>query len=190
MDAMNRLIFRPPNGMLMSPKERLRDISAKEFPVALRIITWVHVAISFVAIATGLVVAFGMLTGQRMDGCTQWFLITTVSTSVTGFFFPFQKYLPSHVLGIISLVVLLIAILARYSFQMDGAWRWIYVAGAVIALYLNVLVLIVQSFQKVPALKAKAPTQKEPPFVITQLVTLVAFIAIGIAAGARFYPAQ
>lgn len=189
MDAMNRLIFRPPHMMLVSPKERLRDISAKEFPVVLKIITWVHVAISFVAIATGIVVAVGLVTGQRMDAWTLWFLITTVLTSVTGFFFPFQRLLPSHALGIISLIVLLIAILARYSFQIEGAWRWIYVVGAVIALYLNVLVLIVQAFQKVPALKAQAPTQKEPPFVITQLVTLVAFIAIGIAAAARFYPA-
>jgi hypothetical protein len=96
--------------------------------------------------------------------------------------------LPSHVLGAISLVVLVVALVARYSFHLEGAWRWIYVVGAVLALYLNVFVLIVQAFLKVPALKSKAPTQSEPPFVVSQLVALVVFVGIGIAAVMRFNP--
>jgi hypothetical protein len=107
---------------------------------------------------------------------------------VTGFGFPFEKLLPSHVLGVISLVVLVIAILARYTFHLDGAARWIYVVGAVVSLYLNVFVLIVQAFQKVPSLKAKAPTQSEPPFLLTQLVTLAIFVGIAIVGVIRFYP--
>ncbi len=156
--------------------------------MALRIFTWVHVAISLVAIAAGLVVVCGLLAGQPMDGWTLVFLVTTVLTSVTGFGFPFDRLLPSHVLGIISLVVLAVALVARYSFHLDGAWRWIYVVGAVLALYLNVFVLIVQAFQKVPSLKSKAPTQSEPPFVVTQLVALAVFVGVGIAAVMKFHP--
>jgi hypothetical protein len=156
--------------------------------MALRVFTWVHVAISLVAIAAGLIVVCGLLAGQPMDGWTLVFLVTTVLTSVTGFGFPFDKLLPSHVLGIISLVVLAVALVARYSFHLDGAWRWIYVVGAVLALYLNVFVLIVQAFQKVPALKSKAPTQSEPPFVVTQLIALAVFVGVGIAAVMRFHP--
>jgi hypothetical protein len=154
--------------------------------VALKIFTWVHVAISFVAIATGLIVVCGLLAGQPMDEWTLVFLVTTVLTSATGFGFPFEKLLPSHAVGIISLVVLAAAIIARYSFHFEGAWRWIYVVGAVLALYLNVFVLIVQAFQKVPALKSKAPTQSEPPFVLTQLVALAVFVGVAIAAVMRF----
>ncbi len=150
--------------------------------------TLIHVLISVVGIASGLVVIFGLLNGRPFSRLTAVFLATTVLTSVTGFGFPFDHLLPSHKLGIISLVVLSIAIPARYVFHMAGAWRWIYVVGATIALYLNVFVGVVQSFEKVPALKALAPTQSETPFVVAQLFVLVLFIVIAIFATKRFDP--
>lgn len=149
-------------------------------------LTFVHVVLSLVAIFSGLVVAFGLLAAERLDGWTAVFLATTVATSVTGFFFPFHKLLPSHGVGIISLVVLSVAILARYGRHLAGAWRRTYVITALTALYLNVFVLIVQLFLKVPALKAMAPTQSEPPFKLAQLAVLVLFIVLGIFAMMRF----
>ena len=149
--------------------------------------TLVHVLISLVGIASGLVVVFGLLTGKRLDGWTALFLATTVATSVTGFGFPFDHLLPSHKVGIISLALLAIAILARYAFHLRGVWRRIYVTTAVAALYLNVFVGVVQAFLKVPALHALAPKQTEPPFLVTQLVVLVLFIVIGIMAAKRFH---
>jgi hypothetical protein len=148
--------------------------------------TFLHVLISLVGIGSGLIVMFGFLNGKRLDGMNTLFLITTVLTSVTGFGFPFDHLLPSHILGIISLVVLAIAIPARYVFHLGGAWRRVYVITASIALYLNVFVLVAQSFMKVPALNALAPTQKEPPFLVAQLVVMVIFIGLTILAVKRF----
>src|SRR5207253_1791059 len=119
--------------------------------------TFVHVLISLVGIGSGFVVLFGLLAGKRLNGWTALFLATTVATSVTGFGFPFDHLLPSHKVGIISLLVLAIAILARYVFHLAGAWRRIYVVSASVALYLNVFVGVVQAFEKVPALKELAP---------------------------------
>ena len=149
--------------------------------------TLVHVLLSLAGIASGLVVVFGLLTGKRLDGWTALFLATTVATSLTGFGFPFDQLLPSHKVGIISLAVLAVAILARYAFHLRGVWRRIYVTTAVAALYLNVFVGVVQAFLKVPALHALAPKQTEPPFLVTQLVVLVLFIVIGIMAAKRFH---
>ena len=154
----------------------------------LQIYTIIHTLISLVAIFTGFVVLFGLLAGQRLDGWTKWFLITAVATTVTGFFFPFHGLTPAFKLGIISAFVLVITIYARYPRQFAGAWRWIYVVGAVISLYFNVFVLVVQSFEKVSALHAMAPTQTEPPFKLTQLVVLGLFVLIGIVAAIRFRP--
>src|SRR5271169_4442955 len=126
--------------------------------------TLLHVLISLIGIGSGFVVVSGLLTGKRLDGWTALFLATTVTTSVTGFLFPFDHLLPSHKVGIISLVVLAVAILACYALHLTGAWRRIYVVSALIALYLNVFVAVVQAFLKVPTLKAMAPTQTEPPF--------------------------
>lgn len=151
--------------------------------------TWVHVIISLVGIVTGFVVIKGMLASQRLDDWTAVFLATTVLTSVTGFGFPFEKILPSHIVGIISLVVLLIAIVARYAFGMGGGWRPTYVVAALVAQWLNVFVLVAQLFNKVTALRALAPTQSEPPFLIAQTVVMVLFIITGIAALRRFHPA-
>lgn len=149
-------------------------------------ILFVHVAISLVGIVSGFVVIWGMLVARRLDGWTAVFLATTVATSVTGFFLPAERLLPSHVVGIISLVMLAVAIVARYERRMAGGWRRTYVITAVVAQYLNFLVVIVQSFQKVPALHELAPTQTEPPFAIAQLVALVAFVAVGVLAAKRF----
>ncbi len=149
--------------------------------------TFLHVLISLIGIGSGLVVMFGFITGKRLDTLTAVFLTTTALTSVTGFGFPFDHLLPSHKLGIISLVVLAIAIPARYVFHLAGSWRWIYVVGASMALYLNVFVLIAQLFMKVPALKALAPTQSEPPFLVAQILVLLIFVGLTILAAKRFH---
>jgi hypothetical protein len=152
----------------------------------LHIYTIIHVLISLAGIFTGFVVLLGLLAGKRLDGWTKWFLITTVATSVTGFGFPIHRFGAPHVIGIISLIILALAIYARYPKRLTGAWRWIYVVGAMIALYLNSFVGVVQAFQKIPALNSLAPTQTEPPFQIAQLVLLVLFIVLTIVAVIRF----
>lgn len=156
------------------------------FGMSLATYTLVHVLISLAGIGSGLVVLFGLVTGQRLDGWTAVFLATTVATSVTGFGFPFDHLLPSHIVGFISLAVLAVAIAARYAFHLRGAWRRVYAVGAVLALYLNVFVGVVQSFLKIPALNALAPKQTEPPFVLSQGIVLVAFVVLAIVAAIRF----
>src|SRR5277367_1704633 len=136
----------------------------------LRMFTIIYVLISLLGIASGFVVIYGLHTADPMDGWTKFFLVTTVATRITGFFFPVKRLMPSHIVGIISLVVLAPVIYARYHTDLTGSWRLIYVVGTVLAQYLNFFVLIVQSFQKIPALKKLAPTQKEPPFLLTQLL--------------------
>jgi hypothetical protein len=150
------------------------------------IILGIHVGLSLVGILSGFVVLFGLLAGKRLDGWTALFLVTTVATSVTGFLLPFHQLLPSHKVAIISLVVLAIAIVARYARHLAGVWRWIYVVTAAIALYLNVFVGVVQAFEKVPALKAAAPTQSEPPFLVAQIVVLLLFVVLTIVAAIKF----
>ena len=156
--------------------------------MVLQIYTIVHTLISLVAIFTGVVVVFGMLGGSRLDGWTKWFLITAVATTVTGFFFPFHGFTPAIGLGIISLPFLALTLFARYPKHLSGAWRWIYVIGAVICLYFNLFVAVVQSFEKIPALHAMARTQTEPPFKHTQVIVLALFILLGIVAVIRFRP--
>jgi hypothetical protein len=148
--------------------------------------TLIHVVISLIGIGTGAVVSLGMLSGKRLDGWTALFLASTAATSVTGFGFPFDHLLPSHIVGIISLVVLAVASYARYGQHLAGGWRTAYVIGAVAALYFNVFVLVVQLFRRVPVLTALAPTQSEPPFAIAQLGVLVLFIALGVMARKTF----
>jgi hypothetical protein len=151
--------------------------------------TIIHVIISLIAIAAGFITVFGMLTGNRMASWTAIFLVMTVLTSVTGFGFPFDHVLPSHIVGAISLVVLAVALFAVYSKHLSGVWRWIYVVSAIIALWFNVFVLIVQSFMKIAALKALAPTQSEPPFQIAQGAALALFVVLAILAVRQFRPA-
>ena len=148
--------------------------------------TKLHVMISLIGIVSGLVVMFRLLIGRKLNRWTALFLISTALMSVTGFFFSFHGVPPAIVVGIISLIVLAVAIFARYSRHLAGHWRWIYAATAMIALYFNIFVLIVQLFQKVPALKALAPTQTEPPFAVTQLVVLALFVLLTIIAAIRF----
>ncbi|MGA6984347.1 MAG: hypothetical protein WCC95_02310 [Candidatus Sulfotelmatobacter sp.] len=152
--------------------------------------TFLHVLISLIGIGSGLIVMYGFLSRKRLDSMTAVFLVTTVLTSVTGFGFPVAHLLPSHIVGIISLVALAIAIPARYGFHLEGRWRSTFVVSASIALYLNVFVLVVQLFEKVPALKALAPTQSEPPFKIVQLLVLALFIALTVISVKKFRPAE
>src|SRR5947207_926989 len=151
----------------------------------LQIYTIIHTLISLIAIFTGIVVVFGMLAGAQLNGWTKWFLITAVATTVTGFFFPFHGFTPAIGLGIISLPFLALTIYARYSKRLGGAWRWIYAIGAVICLYFNLFVLVVQLFEKVPALHAMAPTQTEAPFKLTQLTVLLLSVLLSIVAAIR-----
>ena len=148
----------------------------------------VHALISLVGIATGLVAMAGALNARRLDGWTAVFLVTTIATSATGYLFPVTGVLPSHIVGAISLVVLAVAVFARYSRRLQGGWRSTYVITAMIALYFNVFVLVVQLFGKVPSLRALAPTQTEPPFAVAQVAVLLVFIAFGVVAVRKFRP--
>jgi hypothetical protein len=154
----------------------------------LQIYTIIHTLISLAAIFTGLVVLFGLLGGKRLDGWTKWFLITAVATTITGFFFPFHGFTPAIGVGIISLPFLALAIFARYPKHLTGPWHWIYVIGAVICLYFNLFIAVVQAFEKIPALHAMAPTQTEPPFELTQLIVLLVSALLAIVAAIRFHP--
>src|ERR1022692_106625 len=158
--------------------------------MGLSTLTTVHVVISLIGIVSGIIVMFGLLGSNRMPGLTAIFLLFTILTSATGFLFPFEKLLPSHMIGILSLVLLAIACLALYGMKLSGAWRWIYAVTAMIALYLNIFVLIIQSFLKVPGLHALAPSvpPSEPPFLVIQGVVLVFFVLVIIGASRRFRP--
>jgi hypothetical protein len=151
--------------------------------------TQFHVLLSLIGIVSGIVVVVGMLSANRLPAMTAIFLVTTVATSVTGFMFHFESFGPPEIVGAISLAVLAVAIVALYAYKLAGSWRWAYVASAAFALYLNAFVGVVQTFQKVPFFHALAPTQKEPPFAVAQIIVLIAFIALGIAAAKRFHPA-
>jgi hypothetical protein len=150
--------------------------------------TLLHVVISLIGIATGLVVAAAMLRSKAAGGWTAVFLATTILTSVTGYFFPVDKILPSHIVGAISLVALAIALVALYGFHLAGSWRWVYVTTALFALYLNCFVLVAQAFLKVAFLKALAPAQSDPPFIIAQVAVIAAFVLLGIKALRSFHP--
>jgi hypothetical protein len=147
-----------------------------------------HVAISMAAIFAGFIVLGGLYSSAKLPGWTAVFLVLTILTSVTGFMFPFAGITPAFVLGALSIVVLAIALIALYSRKMKGRWRWVYVTSAVLALYLNVFVFIVQSFQKVGFLQALAPTQAEPAFAIAQAAVLGLFVVLGWLAVSRFHP--
>ena len=154
--------------------------------------TLIHVVLSLIGIFAGLVVVGGLIAGRRLDGWIGLFLVTTILTNVTGFVFPFRILLPSHILGGLSLLLLPLTIAALYWKHLTGAWRQVFVVTTVLALYFNVFVLLVQLFQKMPALIVLAPTQKEPPFLVTQLIVLALFVWMGRAAvrGFRTLPAR
>ena len=144
--------------------------------------TLIHVLLSVLGIIAGLVVAGGFVAGRRLDGWTGLFLWTTLLTNVTGFVFPFVKFLPSHGVGILSLILSPVVIAALYWKHLAGPWRGIFVVGSVVLLYFNVFVLMAQLFGKVPAMRVLAPTGSEPPFLVTQLLVLVLFVWLGRAA--------
>jgi hypothetical protein len=158
--------------------------------MSLSTFTMVHVIISLIAIVSGIIVMFGLLGSNRMPGMTAIFLLFTILTSVTGFLFPFEKLLPSHMIGILSLVLLLIACIALYVMKLSGPWRWIYVVTAMVSLYLNIFVLIIQAFLKVPALTELAPGNPPsgPVFAVIQGLVLVFFVIVIIGAVRRFRP--
>jgi hypothetical protein len=148
--------------------------------------TLLHVVLSLLGIGAGFVVVYGFFTAKRLEAWTAVFLATTILTSVTGFFFPIERFTPALGTGILSLLVLTVAVAARYRFRLARRWRAAYVVSAMIALYLNVFVLVVQLYQKVPALAALAPTQTEPAFLATQLLVLLLFVALTISSLLRF----
>jgi hypothetical protein len=158
--------------------------------MSLATFTTVHVIISLIAIVAGIIVMFGLLGSNKMPGLTAIFLLFTILTSATGFLFPFEKLLPSHMIGILSLVLLAIACIALYGMKLSGAWRWIYVVTALLSLYFNVFVLVIQSFLKIPALTALAPGNPPsgPVFAVIQGVVLVFFVLVIIGAWRRFRP--
>ena len=155
--------------------------------LSLSTFTLIHVIISLAGIGSGFIVMYGLLNSKRLDGWTAILLTTTVLTSLTGFLFPFEGLKPSYIVGGISLVGLAIAIWARYGGRLAGSSRWIYVVSAALALYFNCFVAVVQAFAKISALKALAPTQTEPPFMVAQLVVLALFIWLTILATKRFH---
>ena len=158
--------------------------------MSLSAFTTLHVVISLIGIVAGIIVMFGMLGSNPMPGLTATFLLFTILTSVTGFLFPFEKLLPSHMIGILSLVLLAIACIALYGMNLSGAWRWIYAVTALLSLYFNVFVLVIQSFLKVPALTALAPGNPPsgPVFGAVQGIVLVFFVLMIIGEVRRFRP--
>jgi hypothetical protein len=151
-------------------------------------LVFIHTLISLVGIVTGFIVMKGILANDRMDRMTGWFLALTILTSATGFILPATKIMPSHIVGVISLVILAIACYARYSKRMAGKWRVTYLTTAIMAQWFNCFVLVAQLFLKVPALHELAPEGSEPPFAIAQGVVLLAFIAAGVLSLKRFHP--
>jgi hypothetical protein len=158
--------------------------------MSLATFTMVHVIISLIGIVSGILVMFGLLGSNRMPGMTAIFRLFTILTSATGFLFPFTKLLPSHMIGILSLVLLAIACVALYGLKLSGPWRSVYVVTAMISLYLNVFVLVIQSFLKIPVLHALAPSvpPSEPPFAVVQGLVLLFFIIVIVGAIRRFRP--
>jgi len=156
--------------------------------LSLSTFTTLHVALSLIGIASGVVCLFALLGSRTPPGLTATFLLTTVATSVTGFFFPNLKVGPPVIFGVVSLIVLTPVLLAYYRYHLVGPWRWVYIVGAAFALYLNSVVGVVQSFQKLAFLKPLAPTQSEPPFLAAQAVVLVIIVGLTVLALRRFHP--
>jgi hypothetical protein len=148
----------------------------------------IHVVLSLIGIASGLIALYGLLSGKMLAGWTALFLATTVLTSVTGFPLPPFGFDPPRAIGILSLVLLALAIFGLYVRHLAGLWRSVYIVTALVALYLNSFVGVVQAFQKLSFLHSLAPTQSEPPFIVAQLAVLIAFVVFGILALRRFHP--
>jgi hypothetical protein len=147
-----------------------------------------HVALSLVGIVSGFLVIIGMLSNRSLPGWTALFLITTIATSVTGFLFPSTAIDPAQVVGIISLLVLGTALIARYTYHLVGIARGAYIIAVLLAQWLNSFVAVVQSFQKIPLVHALAPTQKEPPFLIAQVALMLLMVLLGVVALRKYHP--
>ena len=156
--------------------------------MSLPLFTTIHVTISLIAIVSGFIVLFGFFSSKPMNGMTALFLLTTILTSVTGFMYPFHGVTPGIIVGVLSLIVLLGAVVARYGMLLAGKARWVYVVCATIALYFNFFVLVAQSFMKIPALHNLAPNGNEPPFLIVQVLVLVFFAVAGYLGVKKFHP--
>ena len=150
--------------------------------------TTLHVVISLIGIVSGVVAVFAMMADKRPGSWTAVFLVSTILTSLTGFLFHSAKVGPPHILGVLSLIALALAVIALYGLKLKGVWRPVYVITAVLALYFNAFVGVVQAFNKIDALKALAPTGSEPPFLVAQLVVLILFVALAVLATRRFHP--
>jgi hypothetical protein len=174
--------FAPPLQVNLDPKERVPMILG----MSIELFTRVHVVISLIGIVAGALMLLGLITRRPFPILTATFLATTALTSITGFMFPFKGVTPGIILGVISVIVLLIAVIARYGKHLEGGWRGVYVITAMIALYLNTFVLFVQLFAKVPQLHAVAPNMSSPGFSLTQVALLVLFIAVTFRAYKRF----
>ncbi len=149
----------------------------------------IHVALSLIALVAGLIVLYGLLQGRAYGGWTALFFVTTILTSVTGFPLPPFGFDPPRAVGILSLVLLAVAVAGYYLFHLAGAWRWIYVVTAMAALYLDAFVGVIQAFAKIPSLHELAPTQSEPPFAVAQVAVLAFFVILGFVAARKFRPA-
>jgi hypothetical protein len=158
----------------------------KENSMFLAALTLFHVVISLIGLVAGFIVLIGLIAPKRLTRWTPVFLWATLATSLTGFLFPVHKFLPSHAVGALSVAVLGFAFLAQYRFHLSGIWRGVFVIASTVALYFNTFVVIVQCFKHIPSLQALAPTQSEPPFLVTQLIFLLLFIALGVTATRRF----
>jgi hypothetical protein len=165
------------------------EVGAMTWGIPTGLFLQIHVLISLIGIASGFIFVYGLLVGKLSDGWTALFLATTILTSVTGFPLPPFGFDPPRAIGVISLVLLALAVAALYVFHLAEAWRWVFIITALTALYFNVAVGVIQSFQKLAFLHALAPRQSEPPFVAAQLVVLAVIIVIGVLAVIRFHPA-
>lgn len=152
-------------------------------------LTAVHTGLSIIAIVAGVPAINGLFKTGAASFWTSLFLVTAIATSVTGFFFPFNGLLPSHVVGIIALLILAVALYARYGAGLAGSWRWIYAVTIIASQYLLIFVAIAQAFLKIPTLKALAPTQSEPPFAIAQIIAFAFFVVLGFRAARKSPPA-
>ncbi|MBB3610933.1 hypothetical protein [Rhizobium sp. BK602] len=151
-------------------------------------LTLIHVIISLIAILAGIVVIHGLITVRRHARSTLVYMVTILLTSLTGFLFPFNGVTPGIVFGIVTVLVFIPTAIARYGLRMAGVWRLVFIAGSLFMLYLNCVVLVVQSFQKIPALNAIAPLGNEPSLLAVQVVLLVAFLIVGLLSLRRFRP--
>jgi len=148
--------------------------------------TILHVILSLIGIGSGFIVLFGLINGRLLSPWNAVFLVTTILTSLTGFGFPNDKVTPGIILGILSMIVLAIALVALYVFHLKGGWRRTYAITAMIALYFNIFVLIAQTFEHIPAFLVLAPTGTETPFKVAQTLLLVLFAVLITAAAKKF----